>query len=385
MESILRNYQDELNGANRKDVLESCEKMLAQNIELLSVNEEFYKLPLTNILIILTQTDFTKLQKPAAVLYNICKYTIGFHGKEDETILLLTVLNTRDIKLSHDDIIYILSNFSNSDLLTQLCDIYRQEHQPKDAKKENAPKKANQQAQGEDEVTEEIEELTGTKPINGTQKLTPEQINEMKTGFKQIYNAISHLRTIEHADAIEWLTRGVNLDSPDVQPYVQEFNLVRKNNEFHSYGGEDIIIDWQQWLDDIEFRTHVAEEVISSASPFHNASKAGLHEVVDYICSHGYDINSRDREGKTPLHIACENGQLPVVEYLVTHGCDVNSKDYTGKTPLHYASINGQIDIAKCLLANGADKDIRDEDGFSPFFYGKTAEIKGLLRPDSDY
>lgn len=69
------------------------------------------------------------------------------------------------------------------------------------------------------------------------------------------------------------------------------------------------------------------------------------------LCSHCEGIST----GRTALHEACKSGHLQVVDYLLTHGCNVNMSDTRGWTPIHRAICQDNTDIVFKLLENGAD------------------------------
>lgn len=116
-----------------------------------------------------------------------------------------------------------------------------------------------------------------------------------------------------------------------------------------------------------------------------HASFFGHWKVVDFLISHGADVNHANPEtGETPLHNAlCKAGRpyfLYVIKLLVENGADVNSKTIPGKetgafmrdvrtrgeTPLHRAAAYGDEAMISYLLANGADREARDTNGDSP-------------------
>ena len=51
------------------------------------------------------------------------------------------------------------------------------------------------------------------------------------------------------------------------------------------------------------------------------------------------------KDGYTPLHIALLFGYLSIVEYLVSHGANVNITNEDVDTPLHIACKKGYISL----------------------------------------
>jgi uncharacterized protein len=128
-----------------------------------------------------------------------------------------------------------------------------------------------------------------------------------------------------------------------------------------------------------------------------NASFFGHWKVVDFLITHGADVNSTVHEtGETPLHSAlCKAGRpyfLYVLKLLVENGADINAKTISGKetggfmrdvrtkgeTPLHRAAAYGDEAMIQYLLDHGADKQARDAHGNSPISWASEH-----LRPGS--
>ncbi|HMT07450.1 MAG TPA: ankyrin repeat domain-containing protein [Pyrinomonadaceae bacterium] len=116
-----------------------------------------------------------------------------------------------------------------------------------------------------------------------------------------------------------------------------------------------------------------------------HASFFGHWKVVDFLISHGGDVNRQAPDtGETPLHSAlCKAGRpyfLNVIKLLVENGADVNAKTIPGvetggfmrdvrtkgETPLHRAAAYGDEAMIQYLLDHGADKLALDANGTSP-------------------
>jgi len=79
----------------------------------------------------------------------------------------------------------------------------------------------------------------------------------------------------------------------------------------------------------------------------------------------GVDVNARNEIQETCLHYAVSDHEAEnTVDFLISHGADVNLKDKRGFTPLHVAIQLGNMSMVKCLLARGADVNI--ESGAGP-------------------
>ncbi|EIW83977.1 hypothetical protein CONPUDRAFT_70869 [Coniophora puteana RWD-64-598 SS2] len=72
--------------------------------------------------------------------------------------------------------------------------------------------------------------------------------------------------------------------------------------------------------------------------------------------------NAPDAFTYTPMHAAASYGQLEVLEYLVSHGGDVNVVDGDGDTPLYTVE---NIETAQWLVDHGAVVDRRNHENIS--------------------
>jgi len=128
-----------------------------------------------------------------------------------------------------------------------------------------------------------------------------------------------------------------------------------------------------------------------------NASFFGHWKVVDFLISHGANVNWKVSDtGETPLHSALAKAGRPyflyVIKLLVENGADVNAKTIPGgesgafmrdvrtkgETPLHRAASYGDEAMIGYLLEHGADRQARDANGDSPLTWASEH-----LRPGS--
>ena len=76
------------------------------------------------------------------------------------------------------------------------------------------------------------------------------------------------------------------------------------------------------------------------------------------------DINQRDPDfGLTPLHYACKSVKLSMVQYLMTHGADLNLRTPDGRTALHLAAAYSTKEVVLELLGACMDYDAVDNYG----------------------
>ncbi|RVE52185.1 hypothetical protein evm_003104 [Chilo suppressalis] len=81
---------------------------------------------------------------------------------------------------------------------------------------------------------------------------------------------------------------------------------------------------------------------------------------------------------------ACIDDNLDMVEFLVTHGADVNRGDNEGWTPLHATASCGFLSIARYLLENGADVAAVNCDGELPVDIAESDAMEEMLQKAID-
>ena len=89
IQQVVKQLEEEIKGDNRKDKICMLEEQLTENIEELSLNENFFDLPITRIFSVISKVDFSELEdndKIIEVIQNIIKNTVKNHYEEKETI-----------------------------------------------------------------------------------------------------------------------------------------------------------------------------------------------------------------------------------------------------------------------------------------------------------
>ena len=71
-------------------------------------------------------------------------------------------------------------------------------------------------------------------------------------------------------------------------------------------------------------------------------------------------VNAQDEHGYSPMHAAASYSSLTIIEYLVSHGADVNIRDEDGDTPL---LVSETPEVFEALVAAGADPNAVDAQG----------------------
>lgn len=107
----------------------------------------------------------------------------------------------------------------------------------------------------------------------------------------------------------------------------------------------------------------------------------GRGKAAEFLAAHGAELDFEGAAGVGRLDIvrrllpsatekqlkdafawACQFGRTDVVEFLLSHGVDINARlRHNGQTGLHWAAYGGHPDVVKLLLAHGARVDIKDQ------------------------
>lgn len=106
---------------------------------------------------------------------------------------------------------------------------------------------------------------------------------------------------------------------------------------------------------------------------FHKSTHfEGLDEkVIALCCKNGFNINSKDNDGRTVLHIASLYGRDKAVECLLERDADIQAVDESKLTPLHVAAAAGKPLTTELLIAKCASCLVTDKLGRTPLQYTK--------------
>ena len=122
----------------------------------------------------------------------------------------------------------------------------------------------------------------------------------------------------------------------------------------------------------------------------HISLEMNIPEVVEYLISHGADIESRTRLGDTPLLLAAKHFNIWSMVALLERGANVNARNNSGMTALHYScmSIHRSKHAIDLLVKYGADVNARTESKYTPLHHAALAEeyakVHKLLHYDAD-
>ena len=84
------------------------------------------------------------------------------------------------------------------------------------------------------------------------------------------------------------------------------------------------------------------------------AAATGDLAAVKALLGSSFDVDARDRSGRTALMLAIAQGHADIVDALLAHGADANAADPSGVRPLQMAGAQGNKRIIDSLVRAGA-------------------------------
>ena len=107
-------------------------------------------------------------------------------------------------------------------------------------------------------------------------------------------------------------------------------------------------------------------------------------KLIKLFLMEGYNVNNQDIFGRALLHyVISELRQSSLLQFIVSHGAELNIKDRNGVTPLHLAcSWDNETNLRE-MVNSGCVVDIEDNNGATVFhytvFYNNATGLKYLL------
>jgi hypothetical protein len=113
--------------------------------------------------------------------------------------------------------------------------------------------------------------------------------------------------------------------------------------------------DWQLLTVRLHGTSHAPKKWVVSAAA------NGEILLLDYLLTHGVDVNTRTQHGESLLGAAAAAGQLEVARMLIDRGAHLDNRtDITLKTPLTEAAQMNHADMVELLLEHGANPGVMD-------------------------
>jgi Ankyrin repeats (3 copies) len=136
--------------------------------------------------------------------------------------------------------------------------------------------------------------------------------------------------------------------------------------------------EWQLLTVRLHGTTHVPKKWVVSAAA------NGEVRVLDYLLTHGVDVNTRTQRGESLLGAAAAAGQMDAARMLIARGANLDSRtDVTLETPLTEAAQMNHTDMVRLLLEHGANPGVTDVLDRRPSDWAqenRNYQMAGLLR-----
>ena len=129
----------------------------------------------------------------------------------------------------------------------------------------------------------------------------------------------------------------------------------------------------------------------SGETAIHLAARSEQIDVLSFLIDfypHRFNLDARDREGRTVMHILAGNGDVDTICRMIRVGAHVNLKDNAKRSPAHIAITSGFDDVLTIFLEQDIDPRQRDADGRALIHLateaGKTSAVRTLVEFNFD-
>ncbi|XP_046391330.1 transient receptor potential cation channel subfamily A member 1 [Ischnura elegans] len=85
-------------------------------------------------------------------------------------------------------------------------------------------------------------------------------------------------------------------------------------------------------------------------SAAHQAAARNKSQILQFIATHGGDLNIQDQAGNTPLHVAIEHDALEVIDYLLQCNVDTSIINDKKQAPLHLATELNKLSVLQVMV-----------------------------------
>ena len=318
--SFLLAFQKKLN--NSEDI-EKDEIKISDEIDEFSKIQEFFKIPFSKILEILSFSKIISVETAIHII-NGCYKEYG-----DQTIKILNSLSI--FRADFEDLIKIIGNFQSSPLCQQIKSMYFNQT--------DVEVDWNYEIEMKNKEIEKLQQKLEKYEPKIKHETTPQQTT-LKSKMRN--NRRAHTST-DIFDACK------HSDSEYIMNYIKEgksLNICNRDKE----------------------------------TPLLILAQMGDIDLVKMAVNSGAHLEAKSAFGYTAFARACEYGYLSIAQFLLSKGADINTTNSDGFTPLFYAARDGNIKILQLLLLSGANKYIRNVSGKQAIDYAKEKNIKQILQ-----
>ncbi|KAL2635211.1 hypothetical protein R1flu_006690 [Riccia fluitans] len=111
---------------------------------------------------------------------------------------------------------------------------------------------------------------------------------------------------------------------------------------------------------------------------FDAAENGDNRAITKFSKVKNFDVDAKDRYGRTALIWAADCGHIHAVETLIRLSANIHATDnHTGRTAIHWAARAGNLPIVKLLVTYGADFCKEDRYGLTPLFLARNKGNEG--------
>lgn len=195
-----------------------------------------------------------------------------------------------------------------------------------------------------------------SKSITDINSLTINQVLSVKTlkfPLNTLQIQVSAENTSENSSPIKFDTKRVNC-SPDNEKI--SIYVIKKR---HSVS----------FIDQEEFKNSLKQDnyqVIVTPKKKNESNDLSIDKVMSKIrhnrfddvltvLSHGFDVQTVDKNGNNMLHICCQNNHKKLATVIINHGCNINACNNKGYTPLDYCYLYKFYALAEWIESHGGE------------------------------
>ena len=262
---LIQNLLHEIKENPSSNRIKPIEKQISQNIEEISSNDLFFKLPLVNIFSILSNVDINRIDDILLFNKNIIQNTIKEHSNEKECIFLLQFIQCPQDLYCLQDCMNLLKYFEDCSLLTTACALYEENNLLPETDFNYIVSEKDKIIQ---ELNDKIKELNANLMELEESTINTDITSAIKDGD---LTSVKYLIEVKHHD----VNKGTDLEAPII-----------------------------------------------------TAVKYGQHAIISYLIEHHANLGVKDNSNNTLLIIATLNNDFISMKLLCESNANVEAKNY---------------------------------------------------------